>query len=274
MRSIFIPKRFWWLLVYHLNENRRTYLFSLGVVSLFLIYFAIIQERGHIIAGVYPFALCCAGCLITANSFQKWSDFGHASNFLLTPASLFEKYLVAIVVGVVLFVPLFTIFYFLAGYLFLNIFHPPVSLIDIIPGMHRINTGPAVNRLDLLYSGFLKETLFTYLLLQPFFLVIATRFRKYQFFIGSLFIVAIFTANMFLSHQILIRFAHQLAYSYTYFSVSGPVGCWDINLAKGSSELVNLSLKPWVYQANTTVYLLLAGGLYLAAWFSLKERKI
>ncbi len=78
---------------------------------------------------------------------------------------------------------------------------------------------------------------------------------------------------MFLSHKVLIYFTPKLAYNYTYFTVSGPVGCWDINFATGASELVNIWLKSWIYKANTIFYLIISGALYVAVWFSLLEKK-
>lgn len=269
MGSPFHRQGFWQQLLFSLKENKWLYLSASGIVGLFLVFCAILQQNGHLIASGYPIVLCITGCFITSRSFRSPADFNPASLPTHSTPSLFNKYLTAIVTGVLLFVPLFTLFYFLTGFSLLNIFHPPASP----PGVDNLSLLATINKLHLTDSEYFSEPLLTYLLLQPFFLLMAIRFRKFQLFFGTLFVFGIFAIHMFLSHKVLIYFTPQLAYNYTYFTVSGPVGCWDTNLATGASELVNIWLKPWVYKANTIFYLIISASLYVIVWFSLLEKK-
>jgi len=265
MNSCFSTKRFLWLISCHLSENRKLYLASLGGLGFFLLYMAIIQERDNLLSGMFPVTFCIAGCLITANCYGKWSDFGHASSYLLIPATQLEKYLVTLTVGIVLFIPCFTLLYFVTGYLFRCIFHPPVSLMEMITGGYPVRG---------IFGGLMENTLLAYLLLQSFFMVIATRFKKLQFLIGALFVVVIFTSVVYVNLHLLSNLSHTVAFNYTFFMVGGPVGYYEIGAEGGTQTLVNVVLQPWVYNINKLVYLLIATGFYIAAWFGLKEREI
>lgn len=264
MNSEFSLNRFWRLIILHFGENRRLFLVIMGVVSLFLIYLDIIQDKSVLILLLSPVVLCMSGCLITANFYGKWSDFSQASCYLLLPATQLEKFLAAVFFGVVLFIPCFILFYFPIGILFLHLFHPEIPLADMI-FIHFLDD--TINRLS-------WNTLLAYLVLQPFFMIIAIRFRKYQFLIGAVIIVLIFSFAVMMNVLVLPNLSHTLAYNQTYFMAGGPVGYYETTPQNGKHPMEQFDLQSWVYTANRIVYVFIAAGLYLSAWYSIKERKI
>jgi len=56
--------------------------------------------------------------------------------------------------------------------------------------------------------------------------------------------------------------------------IGGPVEYYAGNPLNGKLRIEQFDLQSWVYKANRIVYLLIAAGLYLSAWYSFKERKI
>jgi hypothetical protein len=264
MKFEFSLNRCWRLIILHFGDNRKLFLVIMGVVSLFLIYLDIAQDKSVLIYLLFPVALCVSGCLITANFYGKWSDFSQASSYLLLPATQMEKFLAAVFFGVVLFIPCFILFYFPIGFLFLHLFHPAIPIADII----------FFRTLDNMFGRLSLNTILAYLVLHPFFLMMAARFKKHQFLIGALLVVLIFTFFVMINMLVLPNLSHQLAFNFTYFMVGGPVGYYRFDLHNGSRGMVDVDLQPWVYAANRIVYLLIAAGLYLSAWHSFKERKI
>jgi len=264
--------RLWRLVIRQLIENKKMYLATLGVMSLFLCYLGIINQRGHIISGLFPFALALSAALLSANTYKKWSDAGHASTLLMTPASLFEKFITNILIGIFLFIPVFTFIYFLEGFVFSNIFNGPVSLSAVLPesskGDFSISSYP-----DSFFNSYLKFTLMAFLLIQPLFLLTAARFKRMQFQAGALFIILAFTFAVFCNTILIHNLSHSLAFNYTYFFINEPLGYYDLPL-KNAPQMIRVDLHPWIYKLNQTIYLGLSVLLYCAAWFSFKEREI
>ncbi|MEI7725526.1 MAG: hypothetical protein WCK09_10510 [Bacteroidota bacterium] len=264
MNTEFSMNRFWRLIILHLGENRKLFLVIMGVVSLFLIYLDIVQDNVVLIFLLSPIVLCLSGCLITANFYGKWSDFSQASYNLLLPATQLEKFLAVVFFSVVLFIPCFILFYFPIGLLFLHLFHPSIPIADMI----------FFRFLDDSFNRITLNTFLAYFVLQPLFMTIAARFKKHQFLIGALAVVFIFSFVIMMNTLILPNLSHRLAFNYTNFMTGGPVGYYPVSLQKGKQVMEQFNLQAWVYTANRIVYLFIAAGLYLAAWYSLKERKI
>ena len=264
MNSEFSMNRFWRLIILHLRENRNLFMVIMGVVSLFLIYLDIIQDKSVLLLLLFPVALCMSGCLFTANFYGKWSDFSRAASYLLLPATQLEKFLAAVLFGVVIFIPCFTLFYFPVGALFLHLFHPSIPISDLI----------FFRFLDDTFNRLVLNTLITYLVLQPFFLIIAARFKKHQFLIGAVLVVLIFSFVVMMNILVLPNLSHTLAFNYTYFMAGGPVGYYEATPQHGKHVMEQIDLQSWVYMVNRIVYLFIAAGLYLSAWYSFKEREI
>jgi hypothetical protein len=264
--------RLWRLIIRQLIENKKMYLATLGVMSLFLCYLGIINQRGHIISGLYPFALALSAALLSANTYKKWSDTGHASTLLMTPASLFEKFITNILTGIFLFVPVFTFLYFLEGFIFSNIFNGPVSWSAILPEISKGDFSISGNP-NSLFNSYLLFTLMAFFLIQPLFLLTAARFKRMQFQAGALFIILAFTFAVFCNTILLHNLSHSLAINYTYFFIYEPLGYYDLSL-KNAPQMVRVELQPWIYRLNQAIYIGLSVLLYCSAWFSFKEREI
>ncbi|MCX6282469.1 MAG: hypothetical protein NTU51_10965 [Bacteroidetes bacterium] len=267
-------QRLWWLIIRQLTINTRMYLGILGVMSLFLFYLGIIDSHGHIIQGMYPFALSVGVAFISGNCYKKWSDAGHASTLLMIPASITEKFFTNIIIGILLVIPVLTLLYFLEGYIFLNICHGPVTFTDLIPGNDKSFFNEGGHRLDNFFSGYFWITIMTFLLIQPLFLVAAARIKKLQFQAGVLAVILVFTFGVFSNIMLLHNLSHELSFNYIYFFVGGQLGYLDMSLQNGTGQFIKVGLQPWIYILNQCVYLVLSALLYVAAWFSLKEREI
>ena len=214
MNPQFSLNRFKRLSVIQWSETRNLFLVILGVTGILLAYFNMVQDNGALLLLFFPIALCLGGCLVTAGCFGKWSDFSRAAAYLLLPATQTEKFLVAVLFGVVLFIPAFTLFYFSAGLLFFHLFHTACPVTNVI----------FFNSVDNMLIRFTMNTLVAYLVFQPLFLVIATRFRKHQFLLGALLVVVIWTFFAMMNMLVLPKLSHHLAYNFTHFMAGGPVG--------------------------------------------------
>lgn len=261
MTNQFQIHRFAALIRLQFAGNRIPYLISYGVLLILIIYLSLVGGA-QLVLGFFPFALCAAGCLLTSDLFGKWSDTGHAATVLMIPASVTEKYLIGIVFGLFLFVPVFFVVYFLSAYLMLNIVHPPVSLADVFRGGKHALEDPAV---------YFLNTILVYLLLQPLALFTAVRFRKFQFLYLVMIIVTVFVAYFYAQHLMMMNMTHLLTFNYNYFVVEGKLSYFSLRHGGTYPEII---LKPWISYLNKAMWLTLAGGLYVAAYLRLKEREI
>jgi hypothetical protein len=216
----------------------------------------------QLLMGLFPFALCAGGCLLTAELYGKWSDSGHAASFLMLPATVTEKYLAGILFGLVLFIPLFCILYFLPAFLMLNVVDEPVSLAEVIKGGKHPNGDPA---------AFYLNTFLVYLLLQPLALYAAVRFNRFQFLWMILITVTIFVVYFYAQHMLMMNLTHMIVINYNYFIVEGNLSYFS--LRHGGTYPV-IFLKPWIIYLNKGMWLFLAAGLYVAAYLRFKEREI
>ena len=259
----FNSKHFTWLVIRYWQENWKMHITILGIVTLMLMFLSYLVDRGTADLGLFPFALCLAGCFITSRAFNDWSDFGRSSGFLMIPASVFEKFLSVIVNTTLILIPVFTFWYFLMTYLFMNLFYPHFSLLKAVSGW--MNGYPD-------YAHIYLATLLVYFIVQPFFLLISVRFRKQQFLIAILLVVAIFFLYFYWQSFILNFLSKTFVISEVYFNFNANIRVIDLIPLKYKVSFVILN--PWLLTANQLIWAVIGLGLYATVYFSLKEREI
>jgi len=123
INKYFNPKRFANLFRNDLLINQKTYLFTLaglGIAIYALSYFFMRVNNGFQRSNEYipllVFYLMGIGVVI-GTSFPALSNQIKTSNYLLTPGSTFEKYLVQFVIRIVIFIPLALIIFWIGTHL-------------------------------------------------------------------------------------------------------------------------------------------------------------
>jgi hypothetical protein len=120
MNATFNLERFVRLFSKHTAEHYKKYLMSLivliGVMVLggsFLVYMVEIPIDVNMQSGLFLIILILAGTIFTSTIFADLGERKKAISWLTLPASHFEKYLVALIYSLILFMILYTISFFL-----------------------------------------------------------------------------------------------------------------------------------------------------------------
>src|SRR5450432_2157442 len=115
MNQSFDAGRWWLLVAKHWSENRKKYTLSLiAITGLLLLWFAIVvfTDNHSIVAevqmGTYYTGLFLVGCLYGSMLFADLGSKTRGLNYLVVPASLFEKLLCALFYAVIVFFALYT----------------------------------------------------------------------------------------------------------------------------------------------------------------------
>lgn len=261
MNPTFNLRRLWWLARHHGTGTLKSYGIALGILVLLMIYLSMVGGY-NLILGFFSFAVCVAGTLVSAGIYSNWSDFGKASSLLMLPASVAEKFSLGLLFGLVFFIPLFTLLYLISAYVTLNIFHQSISLKEIWSGPTSIHESMAV---------YFQPTLLVYLLVQPIALYAAARFRRFQFQILILIVVTLFVVYYYAQHLLMFNLTKLLAFNHTYFVLGDHLSYFTLR-SGGSYPVVMIS--PTLKTLNTGMWLLFATGMYIVAFFRLKEREI
>src|SRR5690349_5648770 len=111
MNQVFDFKRWLLLVGKHWSENRKKYLLSLvAILALMVIWYSFILLIEHqnpypeeMQAATYFIGMAIAGCLFGSLFFGEAASGPKAMHFLSVPASAFEKLLISLLYGVILF---------------------------------------------------------------------------------------------------------------------------------------------------------------------------
>ena len=191
MENTFSSKRFWLLVRKHANENRTIFLYSLIVMLIPGIYIHLNQRMPpETVFLSYVIFLVLIGGVYTGMFFKEWTYKARAVSLLILPATTLEKFALVLFYSVIVFIPVFTVFFYSSCFALSKIFNPgmPFSFIDQYRGL---STFPAL----ILYA-FLPYAFF-----QSLVLLFAICFKKRQTVralevIAILFIITTFW-NMF-----------------------------------------------------------------------------
>ena len=261
MNTTFSLKRFWQLIRLHGAGSWKSYTTAYGILIILMVYLSMIGGYKTILA-FFPIALCIAGTLISARIFRSWSDFGNASSTLMLPASLAEKFLIGLIYGLVLFVPLFTCIYYFSAWITLNIFDHAISIKEIWRGPESIHRSA---------FAFFMPTVIVFLLLQPIALYSAVRFRKYQFQIMALIIISLFVGYYYAQHLLMLNLTKMLAVNNVYFVIGDHLNYFS---PKNGGNYPMIIIPAAILKLNIAIWMIFAAGIYVVAFLRLKEREI
>ena len=199
MNQFFSFNRFKLLVLMHWAHNKKRYGLSLlALVGLLIFRFLLFlligigeDKSGDVQKSTYFFSLFVVGTLYASQYFNDLGSRAKASNFLLVPASAFEKVLCSLTYTVVFFIIVFTAAYYLIDILMLTISNNFVTK----------NKHAEQGTINVFQSGFfiLRENLkinalLFFLAIQSAFLLGSVYFKKYSFLktIISCFVVYFF----------------------------------------------------------------------------------
>jgi hypothetical protein len=130
MKKIFSINRFWRLFKKHTKEHYRNYMMSItvliGVMMLggsFLVYMADVQLDKNIQTFFFFSILWLAGTIFTSTVFADLGERKKAISWLTLPVSHFEKYLVVWIYSFLFFIIVYTMIFYLAIFIAVNIQH-------------------------------------------------------------------------------------------------------------------------------------------------------
>jgi hypothetical protein len=130
MNQFFSFKRFSLLVLKHWADNKRRYSLSVlalaGLLAGWFVFMMLANEEGNPMDEemqrvVYFFLLFAGGAFYASQYFRDLGSKGRGSNFLLVPASSFEKLLCAVLFVVLLFFVAFTAVFYLVDVVMVNI---------------------------------------------------------------------------------------------------------------------------------------------------------
>ena len=188
MNQFFSFKRFTLLVLKHWADNKKRYSLSvLAFFGLLIIWFtfSILTKVDNAPMGreiqtiTFFFALFVVGCFYASQYFSDLGSRPKGINFLLVPASAFEKLLCGLLYTAVLFFLVFTIAYYLADVLM-------VGIAKTLPPNPNASEKPAVvNVFDIISLPFSQDTtlnfLFFFFSVQAAFLLGSVYFEKFSF---------------------------------------------------------------------------------------------
>ena len=263
MNHTFRFKRFWLLVRLHGAENLQVYAISWGVISLFILFFCILSsDGGSLYTGWFAILFFLTGSLLASTVFGQWSDFGRSSTFLLLPATTTEKFMAGLFYCIVIFIPVFTLLYFITGYLFFSVLHPAVTVSDIIKGGMNRTVAIFVVRMFV-------DFILALLLLQSVSLICAAAFKKRQFIISSLLLVILLWIYLGGINYMISTLA-KTTYLDTKFLPFMDYGfAYDNN-----STWASFHFNHQIYHMNYLIWSVTICMLYLSAWFKLREREL
>ena len=186
MNQLFSFNRFKLLVLMHWANNKKRYglavLAFLGLMILRFLLFILIGSNENTSDDVqkttFFFSLFVVGTLYASQYFSDLGSRAKASNFLLVPASAFEKVLCSLLYTVVLFIIVFSAAYYLIDVLMLSISN---KFVNTTEGADRgpinvFNSGFFIFRENLKINGLLL-----FLSIQSAFLFGSVYFKKYSF---------------------------------------------------------------------------------------------
>ena len=278
MENIFSFKRFWLLIRKQANENRKIFLISFVVMILpiILAMFMTVKNNPEGLFQYYIFSLVLIGGYYTGMFFKNWTYTARASTLLMLPSTAFEKIALVLFYAVIVFIPVFTLFYYGSVYILFKILHSDMQylFIDQYHGLSPL-------------LAFIVYALLPYTFFQSLVLLFSLGFKKRQTLkalqvIGILFIIILIwnqhyiqwvTGNsihsIIISNQLVlfpIEVNYQSDGSGIYREVSGL-------LSGGSGRYRQISS---LMIANISIIVLAISTLlfYLASYFKLKEKEI
>ena len=121
------------------SENASGYGIGLAILVLLQFCLAAFSPDATLPARLFPILLAVSGCWMAAGVYHSWSGFGRSVFYLLLPATASEKYGAAVIATTLVFVPLFSIIYWLSAFFFQSLFQQKRSKTVSGPRISRLN---------------------------------------------------------------------------------------------------------------------------------------
>jgi hypothetical protein len=267
-----------WLLYIskHWHENKRKYLLSLGAIGgLMVLWFSflmIVNPRnalgGNMQLVTYFVGLFLTGCLYASLIFSELSEGPKAMHYLLTPASLLEKLLCALLYGIIVFFISYTIIFYAVDFVMVKVGNGVAQ--SIMEREHRPFTRPTevVNVfMSPDQNGFNVNFYFLliYFGIQSIFLLGSIYFVKYHYIKTLISGLIVFLVLVFFVHEILGSFMPNGWFfkPFTVYRVNDHQGDLSIQLPEWISSILLFITK-----------YALAPSLWVVAYYRLKEKEV
>ena len=276
MNSVFDFNRWLLYLGKHWTENKRKYLLSLGAIGgLMILWFSflIMVNPGHAMnynmqLATYFVGLFLTGGLYASLIFSELSEGPKAMHYLLTPVSLLEKLLSALLYGVILFFITYTVVFYAVDFIMVKIGNGVAQTVmerEHKPFSHPtkvINVFMASDRNDVNLNFYL---LLIYFGIQSIFLLGSIYFVKYHYIKTLISGLIVFLVLVFFVHEILGSFMPN-GWFYKPFTV------YRINDHQGE---FSITLPEWLSSILLFIgQYALAPALWVVAYFRLKEKEV
>jgi hypothetical protein len=272
MNQFFSFKRFTLLVLKHWADNKKRYGLSvLAFIGLLITWFVFtllvepdIRMPKDVQQITYFFSLFVVG---TFYASQYFSDLGSRSkgiNFLLVPASAFEKLLCSLLYTVVLFFVVFTTIFYIVDSLM-------VAISSNLPGNNEVNGKPTVvNVFKIIILRFNRDSTINFLLLyfsvQSVFLLGSVFFEKYSFIKT---IISGFIAGFILF--CLMYFFNELMPDGEY--PHGFLTAYRVSVEGGDDHLVQVPR--WIGEVfRFLVMYAVAPFFWIVTYYRLKEKQV
>jgi hypothetical protein len=272
MNQFFNFNRFSLLVSKHWADNKKRYLLSMvafaGLLTAWFVFTILVDSRYPMGQGIqmitYFFSLFVVGSFYASQYFRDLGSRSRGINFLLVPASAFEKILCSLLYTVILFFVVFTALFYLVDILMVSI---TKSFVVIDYPRDEKGVLNVFESARLPFDG--KSTiniLLIFFAIQSIFLLGSVYFAKYSFIktIISGFVV-------FLIVFFFLYFIYEMMPDGGY--ANGTITSYHINIEGKDGYLV--SVPGWLGQIlNYMLFYGIAPFLYIVSYFRLKEKQV
>ena len=262
MNTIFSINRILLLIKIHLDDRWKLYLASYGIMVL-LMFFPILMNESN--KQFYPFAgmyvILIAGLVQAASVYGSWSNKVWASHYFMIPATITEKFTVAMLFSNVIFFPLLIVTYISTSFLIVGLFSPDFTLKEL-----------GNEYIEFMGNRYFRLLLGVIILIQSLFAFGAVYFSKRQFVMSSVVLTILFLLIIILPVSALQGVTGYIIASESGFLLDSQAVFRNAGETNISPRAIELS---GIYGfINQLIWILVGIGLYAAAFFKLKEKEI
>lgn len=262
MNTVFSLKRIILLTKVHLDDRWKLYLASYGILVLLMFAPIFMNESDK---QFYPFAgmyvLLFAGLVQAASVYGSWSNKVWATQYLMIPATVTEKFTVAMLFSNVLFFPILILIYILTSFLIVGLFSPDFTIKEL-----------GNEYIEFQGNHYFRLLLGLIIMVQSLFAFGAVFFSRRQFIMSSVMLTILYLLIVILPVSALQGATGYIIASDSGFLLDSQAVFRKVGKTNISPRVIELS---GIYGLiNQLIWILVGIGLYAAAFFKLKEKEI